>query len=58
MTPKMGRPKLEKTKDGFVGVRLDQETIDKLDAAAKAKETTRSEIVREGIQIVFESTKK
>lgn len=58
MSPRTGRPKAENPKNGFVGVRLDAETIRKLDEVATETESTRSEIIRQGIEMVYEENKK
>lgn len=58
MTPGKGRPKVPNPKSEFVGVRLTPETVQKLDESAEAKRTNRSEIVREGIEKVYEEIKK
>lgn len=44
-------------KSEFVGFRIAPDAIQKLDELAEAKETTRSEIVREGIEKVYKETK-
>jgi len=48
----MGRPTIENPKDKRLQVRVDEETIAMLDECAKAKNTNRSEIVRDGIHLV------
>lgn len=58
MSPKTGRPKAENPKDTMLRVRMDAKTIEKLDRCAKALETTRSDVVRRGIDLVDERTKK
>lgn len=58
MSPRTGRPKSENSKGDFVGVRLDRSTVEKLDEAAKVKNSTRSEVIREGIELVYSETKK
>ncbi len=58
MSPRTGRPKTDNPKTVRIGVRLDSETVRKLDEATEIKQTTRSEIVREGIEKVFEDVKK
>lgn len=58
MSPRTGRPKSENPKGEFVGVRLDKETIEKLDAVAEERQTSRSEVIREGIQKVYSDMKK
>ena len=54
----MGRPKVDNPKGNFVGVRLDDETIRKLDECAKQQKTSRSEIVRQGIEKIHKGMKK
>ena len=44
-------------KSEFVGFRIAPDAIRKLDELAEAKETSRSEIVREGIEKVYKETK-
>lgn len=58
MSPRTGRPKSDNPKGDFVGVRLDRETVEKLDSAAKIKKSNRSEIIREGIELVYKDAKK
>ena len=57
MTP-MGRPKAENPKDKQIGVRLDKETLEKLDECAKYYQETRVQILRRGIYKVYEDIKK
>ena len=57
MSP-MGRPKVDQPKANFVGVRLDDETVRKLDECATQQQTSRSEIVRQGIERIHEGIKK
>ena len=57
MTP-MGRPKTENPKDKQIGVRLDKETLEKLDECAKYYQETRVQILRRGIYKVYEDIKK
>ena len=56
-TKKMGRP-TENPKTEVLRVRIDKDTLSKLDTCAKIKETSRSEIVRTGIHKVYEENKK
>lgn len=59
MSPKpMGRPHKENPKDTRIQVRLDKETLVKLDKCAEKKNTTRSEVIREGIDLVNAELKK
>ncbi len=52
MSPKTGRPKSDNPKDTRIQVRIDQETLAKLDECAEKQNTSRSEIIREGIDMV------
>lgn len=56
-TSKMGRP-TDSPKDYMLRVRLDKETLIKLDECCEAKKITRSEIVRNGIHDQYEKLKK
>lgn len=59
MSPRTGRPKIENPKDTMIRVRLDKETVENLKECAEVLQTTNSEIVRKGIQLVkFEIQKK
>lgn len=58
----MSRPKGQKlkdvTKDILLQVRVDKETMDKLKETAKIKKTTKSEIVRRGIESEYQKAKE
>ncbi len=54
---KMGRP-TESVKDYMLRVRMDRETLEKLDACCKAESLSRSEVVRKGIQEQYDRLKK
>ena len=54
MSPRTGRPPVENPKDKRLQVRVDEHTIKNLDECAKRAKTNRSEIVREGIELVKE----
>ena len=58
ISPKIGRPKLENAKDMRIGVRLDRETVEKLDEVAALRNESRSEVVRRGIEREYQDTKK
>jgi uncharacterized protein (DUF1778 family) len=51
----LGRPPINNPKDKRLQIRVDEKTIELLDRCAEAKGTNRSEIVREGIELVSES---
>lgn len=56
-TRKMGRP-TESLKDYMLRVRMDKETLEKLDTCCKTEKLSRSEIVRKGIQEQYDRLKK
>lgn len=58
MTPQMGRPKSENPKSTQLAVRLDQETLRKLDENARYFHETRVESLRRGIEEVNKAIKK
>lgn len=57
MSP-MGRPKSDKPKATQITVRLDDETLEKLDYCAKHFEETRVQVLRRGVEKVFSDIKK
>ncbi|MFB5764053.1 ribbon-helix-helix protein, CopG family [Paenibacillus medicaginis] len=50
----MGRPPSDNPKSLKIEIRADQETISTLDAAAKKLNMTRSDIVRKGIEKIYD----
>lgn len=58
MSPRTGRPKADNPKVKQLGVRLDAETLDKLDILAEHYNETRVEILRRGIDKLFSELKK
>lgn len=54
MSPRTGRPKVEKPLTVEVKARIDKETNDKLDKYCKENNVTRTDVVREGIKKVIE----
>ena len=58
MTPQMGRPKSDNPKSTQLGVRLDEETLRKLDENAKHYGETRTESLQRGIEEVNKGIKK
>ena len=54
----MGRPKSDNPKSTQLGVRLDEETLRKLDENAKHYGETRTESLRRGIEEVNKGIKK
>ncbi|NQX45624.1 CopG family transcriptional regulator [Paenibacillus tritici] len=55
---KIGRPPSDKPKSQTIEIRVDQEIMSKLDAAADKLNTSRSAIVRKGIEKVFDELQK
>ena len=58
MSPRTGRPKSENPKDTRIQIRIDKETLSTLDECAEKQNTTRSEIVRQGIEEVHKKLKE
>lgn len=58
MPGKMGRPKSDNPKATQIGVRLDAETLKKLDENAAFYEETRVASLRRGIELVNQAIKK
>lgn len=58
MSPRTGRPKIENPKNTMIRVRLDKEAVDDLKECAEALQTSNSEIVRKGIQLVKSEIQK
>lgn len=58
MSPRTGRPKSEKPKSTQLAVRLDDETLEKLDEVAKSNSETRVQTIRRGINKLHSELKK
>lgn len=58
MSPTQGRPPIANPKDTMIRVRMDKETVNKLDECAEALDTTQSEVIRKGIDKVYDEIKK
>lgn len=54
MTPPMGRPRIENPKATQVSARMDAETICKLEYCMKALNMTKAEVLREGVERVYQ----
>lgn len=54
----MGRPPSDKPKSKTIEIRVDEETLSKLDASAEKLNTSRSAIVRKGIEKVYDELKR
>lgn len=55
---KKGTKLTNNPKDYMLRVRMDEKTLEKLDACCKAEKASRSEIVRKGINEYYDRTKK
>ena len=55
---KRGRPPSDNSLKDRIFVRVDDDTKEKLDKCTKKLNTTRSDVVRKGIGMVYESLKK
>lgn len=51
-------PNPEHPKDTMLRVRVDKPTLDKLDSSAEKLNTTRSEVIRQGIELMDERLNK
>lgn len=58
MPSKTGRPLKDNPKDKRIQIRLDSNTLETLDKCAKVSNTTRSEVIRQGIGLVAETQQK
>lgn len=58
MVAKVGRPASDNPKDYMLRVRLDRETLERLDECCEATGKSRSEVVRDGIQEQHDKIKK
>lgn len=57
MSPKLGQKIKDNPKDKLLQVRVDNETMEKLDFISEKTGIKRSEIVREGIEIQYQKAK-
>lgn len=58
MSPKLGQKLTDKPKDTIVKVRMDRETVEKLDTLVSEQDSDRSKVMRHGIEIQYEERKK
>ncbi len=58
MSPKLGQKLTDTPKDKRVEIRMDKETLDKLDYLVAEQNSDRSKIVRQGIEIQYEEATK
>ena len=58
MCAKMGRPKLDDPKTIVLTVRIDKETLAKIDEIAEANSLTKGQVIRQGINSLYNHIKK
>ena len=58
MSPKLGQKLTDTPKDKRVEIRMDKETLDKLDYLVAEQNSDRSKIVRQGIEIQYNKKMK
>lgn len=58
MSPRTGRPKSDNPKSIQLAVRLDNDTLNKLDEVAKRNSETRVQTIRRGIDKLYSEIKK
>ncbi len=58
MSPRTGRPKSDNSKDTMLRVRIDEETVNKLNFTSKELGITKSEVVRNGIENEYQKVLK
>ena len=58
MAPKIGRPRKEVTKNVALGLRISQETAEKLQKCADSLQISRTEVIEKGIDLVEKQIKK
>lgn len=58
MSPRTGRPKSDNRKDTMLRVRMDKETVEKLDYLAEKHGSDRSKVIRRGIEIQYDQQTK
>lgn len=58
MSPKRGQKLTDNPKDKLIQVRMDKETVGKLDCLARENDSNRSRVIRQGIEIQYEQRTK
>ncbi len=56
MSQKPGRPKSDNNKNTMLRVRIDEETVQKLEITSKKLSLTKSEVVRNGIESEYQKS--
>lgn len=58
MSSRTGRPKSENSKDTMLRVRIDDETVHKLEITSKELGISKSDVVRNGIENEYQKVQK
>ena len=58
MSPLKGQKLTDKPKDKLIQIRMDKETVDKLDCLAMEQCSDRSKIIRQGIELQYKKRKR
>lgn len=58
MSPKLGQKLTDSPKDITVRARMDKTTVEKLDYLVSEQNSDRSKVIRQGIEIQYEQTRK
>jgi len=58
VSPKMGQKLTDNPKDKRIEIRMDKETVHKLDYLVAEQNSDRSKIIRQGIEIQYEKRHK
>lgn len=58
ISPRTGRPKVDKPKNKVLQIRMDNETLERLNLIAEIEKCSKSYVIRKGIEIQYEKIKK
>lgn len=58
MSPKLGQKIKDNPKDKRMEIRMDDETVRKLDILANEQNVSRAEVIRQGIEIQYKNRRK
>lgn len=58
MSPKLGQKIKDNPKDKRIEIRMDDETVRKLDILANKQNVSRAEVIRQGIEIQYKNKQK
>lgn len=58
MSPKIGQKLTDNHKDKLVQIRMDEQTVEKLDFLVKIQNSDRSKVIRKCIEVQYDSVKE